>query len=471
MSDSIFSWPIAYLVILPSVTLIPVLVIALRKRELPSFTMHFLVSAIVIVAIGCFVYLFYDVVPDKKQGLLAILCIVVISIILIYLTFFTISTVTISNSQKDTFLWKHFDTLHSNPEIGLWMVLFWFIVIANFSGLTIFFIDRYERVNKKTGINIDKTLYNENRVDYENIYKELKKLDSCEKSPFELEMKFCEGSYDFIYNNGKNGKCIIPKLYSLDENNEDKYNPREIEKFRKLCKDEITVNPTDSVCEGEKNYITVGDADKNHKALQCFLKVVSTSLKNKIVYFEFRIGGYASNILPRKGRINNKELAERRAETIEKFFSAKAIEEAIEEPNNKKVNEEENIGSGKSGEGLLVPRFDIVRSQPVIKKQDDQTAAQSVRVTLTPLAPINEENRFINRRNSEDNPDATILDALYFAYYTITTTGYGDITPGSDSVKFFTTVLNVIELFFIFIIINVLVTAHANKKDYPQDNR
>nr|VFJ90689.1 MAG: Ion channel [Candidatus Kentron sp. H]VFJ91785.1 MAG: Ion channel [Candidatus Kentron sp. H]VFJ98416.1 MAG: Ion channel [Candidatus Kentron sp. H] len=63
----------------------------------------------------------------------------------------------------------------------------------------------------------------------------------------------------------------------------------------------------------------------------------------------------------------------------------------------------------------------------------------------------------------EKNVQSRLLDSLYFAYYTITTTGYGDIAPGSDAIKFFTTVLNVIELLFIVIFINVLTSNRREK--------
>jgi len=63
---------------------------------------------------------------------------------------------------------------------------------------------------------------------------------------------------------------------------------------------------------------------------------------------------------------------------------------------------------------------------------------------------------------SEQNPPEgrplELLDYIYFTFYTITTTGYGDIVPVSPFAKFITSVANLFEVVFIVIFFNVLVS-------------
>jgi hypothetical protein len=60
--------------------------------------------------------------------------------------------------------------------------------------------------------------------------------------------------------------------------------------------------------------------------------------------------------------------------------------------------------------------------------------------------------------NSRQIRRLTLLDYLYFMMYTVTTTGYGDIIPISAEAKFLTTVGNLIELLFLVVFFNVLVS-------------
>ena len=49
------------------------------------------------------------------------------------------------------------------------------------------------------------------------------------------------------------------------------------------------------------------------------------------------------------------------------------------------------------------------------------------------------------------------MDYMYFAIYTITTTGYGDIIPTTDGAKFLCSLANVLEVFFLVVFVNALV--------------
>ncbi len=55
-----------------------------------------------------------------------------------------------------------------------------------------------------------------------------------------------------------------------------------------------------------------------------------------------------------------------------------------------------------------------------------------------------------------------LLDYLYFTFYTITTTGYGDIIPLSPFAKFVASIANVFEVVFVVIFFNVLVSFLRN---------
>lgn len=60
---------------------------------------------------------------------------------------------------------------------------------------------------------------------------------------------------------------------------------------------------------------------------------------------------------------------------------------------------------------------------------------------------------------SDSKPDPLkTLDYMYFSLYTITTTGYGDIKPVTPLAKFICSLENIIEVFFLVIFVNVLIS-------------
>lgn len=79
------------------------------------------------------------------------------------------------------------------------------------------------------------------------------------------------------------------------------------------------------------------------------------------------------------------------------------------------------------------------------------------------------EVRFLKMRNpsaemsqrADTRAPLTLLDYTYFMIYTMTTTGYGDLVPVDSEVKFFTSVANLAEFFFIVIVINSLVASRS----------
>jgi len=61
-----------------------------------------------------------------------------------------------------------------------------------------------------------------------------------------------------------------------------------------------------------------------------------------------------------------------------------------------------------------------------------------------------------------------LLDYIYFTIYTITTTGYGDIMPVSDVAKFLVSIANILEVFFLVIFFNVIVSTRHESVSGPR---
>lgn len=88
-----------------------------------------------------------------------------------------------------------------------------------------------------------------------------------------------------------------------------------------------------------------------------------------------------------------------------------------------------------------------------------------------------EVRSFVNT-TSRGTETLRVLDYMYFSIYTITTTGYGDIKPARPFAKFICSLENIIELFFLVIFVNVLISFKdsdvssetANEKDGTNDS-
>lgn len=57
----------------------------------------------------------------------------------------------------------------------------------------------------------------------------------------------------------------------------------------------------------------------------------------------------------------------------------------------------------------------------------------------------------------------TLMDYMYFTTYTITTTGYGDIIPKTTYAKFLCSLANILEVFFLVVFFNALLSVRGNK--------
>jgi len=85
------------------------------------------------------------------------------------------------------------------------------------------------------------------------------------------------------------------------------------------------------------------------------------------------------------------------------------------------------------------------------------------KIVTQKLSPIEKSINILSSCNG--NQIRPLLHYIYFTIYTITTTGYGDLMPSSPFSQFIVSIANLIEVFFIVVFFNVLLSAFNNKKD------
>jgi hypothetical protein len=73
-------------------------------------------------------------------------------------------------------------------------------------------------------------------------------------------------------------------------------------------------------------------------------------------------------------------------------------------------------------------------------------------------------------KGQHPNP-LNLMDYVYFANYTITTTGYGDIIPTTAYAKFICSFANIIEVFFLVVFFNVLLSLRRSEKEDTTHSR
>lgn len=85
---------------------------------------------------------------------------------------------------------------------------------------------------------------------------------------------------------------------------------------------------------------------------------------------------------------------------------------------------------------------------------------RSVEVSIQPLTSNREQSPLAMRSEAQFRL-LTLIEYVYFAMYTITTTGYGDIKPSTSYTMFICTLTNLYETFFLVIFFNVLLSPKA----------
>jgi hypothetical protein len=68
-------------------------------------------------------------------------------------------------------------------------------------------------------------------------------------------------------------------------------------------------------------------------------------------------------------------------------------------------------------------------------------------------------------RKTPPNLQLDLMDYIYFANYTITTTGYGDIMPTTPYSKFLCSLANIFEVFFLVVFFNALLSLRRDQRE------
>jgi outer membrane protein OmpA-like peptidoglycan-associated protein len=75
------------------------------------------------------------------------------------------------------------------------------------------------------------------------------------------------------------------------------------------------------------------------------------------------------------------------------------------------------------------------------------------------------ESQLLPLVNEEKPHPLNLMDYIYFANYTITTTGYGDIIPNTAYTKFICSFANICEVFFLVVLFNTLLSLKQDKNE------
>jgi hypothetical protein len=91
---------------------------------------------------------------------------------------------------------------------------------------------------------------------------------------------------------------------------------------------------------------------------------------------------------------------------------------------------------------------------------DNKAIGKLARVSIHPFKEKDGEPPFT---------DLQLIDYVYFANYTITTTGYGDIIPYTPYAKFICSLANIFEVFFLVVLFNALLSLKSGPQQRDED--
>ena len=165
-----------------------------------------------------------------------------------------------------------------------------------------------------------------------------------------------------------------------------------------------------------------------------------------------------------QARVNN--IQWQISELIEKYQSEAKLKDSSGKENNCELN-------GKSLNLFFSPyavnEENFVLDLPVLEKEKiEEMRCVEIILDHLPNHPTNKMLKYLKGLYKTPR-DLDLIDYLYFTFYTITTTGYGDIIPVSSQAKFIATIANLCEVFFIVIFFNILL-ANPGKNDKNESN-
>lgn len=153
---------------------------------------------------------------------------------------------------------------------------------------------------------------------------------------------------------------------------------------------------------------------------------------------------------------SNYELAEARAHHIKQKLMKGLSVAAPNEDNEPRNIEWVCLSEPKEGAKESVSRKAVAEESP-----EDRV----VSVFVEPK--FEEPNSVMARQVWATHPNAlSLMDYVYFANYTITTTGYGDIIPNTAYTKFICSFANICEVFFLVVLFNSLLSLRGNKSEH-----
>lgn len=114
------------------------------------------------------------------------------------------------------------------------------------------------------------------------------------------------------------------------------------------------------------------------------------------------------------------------------------------------------------------------KADPILQKMLDENGdlntSQKInlkdrnkRVVIASVVSINDEITSLQHKQLKANQytPLKLMDYMYFALYTITTTGYGDIIPTTAYCKFVISIANICEVLFLVVFFNALVSVRS----------
>lgn len=142
--------------------------------------------------------------------------------------------------------------------------------------------------------------------------------------------------------------------------------------------------------------------------------------------------------------------AEHRRELYDKVKDLADILRSIKKDKNDKAADGERL---KRLQELQKVKGDELTSALEALKYLDEDDAK--RVAIVSLTPVQSNHQYL---------PLSLMDYMYFTTYTVTTTGYGDITPTTTYTKFLCSFANIIEVFFLVVFFNALLSVKGDSK-------
>jgi hypothetical protein len=152
----------------------------------------------------------------------------------------------------------------------------------------------------------------------------------------------------------------------------------------------------------------------------------------------------AKALTPESGQL----IVKQTNELLTEMKSAKELQKSVTQPN-------------LQPEEILRLQRELEAKRKLIKyaEEENQEAAyldaQAKKRTVVVLVKSSKNNFYA----------LSLMDHVYFTIYTITTTGYGDIIPTTTYAKFLCSFANILEVFFLVVFFNALMSVKEDNKD------